>query len=69
VNQRQFERVQCPVCGRSVAAYVPAGYDGQDVRLVPHNTHRRWRRPLSPPTQCVGSDRLLAPLRARHLGV
>lgn len=37
-------RVRCPVCGRSVAAYVPKDGDGSAVRIVKHNGITRVKR-------------------------
>ena len=43
--KRQFERIDCPVCGRRVAAYVPYMGDGTDVKIVPHTSAFQRGRP------------------------
>jgi hypothetical protein len=52
--RREFERVACPCCGRTVAAYIPHLADGTDVKLVPHNV---WPREVA--SQRRVADRLI----------
>jgi hypothetical protein len=55
---REYERVRCPACGRTVAAYVPHMGDGTGLRTMKHNTPVRVI-----PKECRGSRRIIV-LRA-----
>ena len=52
-------KVFCPVCGKRVGAYVPAGGDGSGVRIRKHN-HRAFVR-TTLKVQCEGSFEVVAP--------
>lgn len=54
---RVYERVTCPLCGYPVAAWVPRGGDGSDVKMVKH------RDQLSGEV-CDGSGRLAGESKA-----
>lgn len=34
---REYERVACPGCERTISAYIPHFGDGTGLRVVPHN--------------------------------
>jgi len=48
VRGRRYERIRCPGCQQVIAAYVPQGSDGTDLRVVPHH---------GPSGPCAASDR------------
>lgn len=54
---REYERIDCPGCGRRISAYVPHFGDGTGLRTVRHN--RRERAPRRPPPECPASGRIL----------
>lgn len=58
--RRQFEKVNCPHCGRCISAYIPHRGDGSDVRIVKHK--------ISGPRsadECPAGDQLMAEYKAR----
>lgn len=52
---RAYERIRCPGCQQLIAAYIPHGSDGRDLRLVVHGSGRR----------CAASDRRVVLARGR----
>ena len=54
---REYERVTCPGCLRSISAYIPHFGDGSGLRVVKHNL-----RPASPGREsvaCLYSERII----------
>lgn len=59
---REYERLTCPGCNRSISAYVPHFGDGSGLRVVPHNLlHRRGRS-----VPCPASGRIVVRERGRR---
>lgn len=64
---REYERITCPGCNRTISAYVPHFGDGSGLRVVPHNViapgQLARRRHATRP--CVVSDRIIVRERGR----
>jgi hypothetical protein len=58
--RREFERVTCPACHRTVSAYVPHRADGSDVRIVKHILPKGSR---ARSVECPASDELLGEIQ------
>jgi hypothetical protein len=41
---REYERVKCPGCRRTISAYIPHFADGSGLRVVKHNVLRKRGR-------------------------
>lgn len=54
--RREYERVTCPGCERTISAYIPHRGDGSGLRVVPHI---RPATCIAPGGQCSFSDRII----------
>jgi hypothetical protein len=54
---REFERVTCPGCERTISAYVPHCGDGAGLRVIPHNITKNGR--LCGHARCSVSGRII----------
>jgi hypothetical protein len=53
---RDYERVTCPGCQRTISAYVPHLGDGSGLRVVKHN---RVRATIRGSVKCSYSNRII----------
>jgi hypothetical protein len=53
---REYERVTCPGCQRTISAYIPHFGDGSGLRVVKHNISERRRHPWP---VCEYSERII----------
>lgn len=62
--RREFERVTCPLCRRTISAYIPFRGDGTGLRLLRHGVIGPVRRGRVAP--CIASGRLIMPVGYRQ---
>jgi len=55
---REYERVTCPGCQRTISAYVPHFGDGTGLRVVPHKIPSGRGAALTP-VECGVSNRII----------
>jgi hypothetical protein len=56
---RDYERVDCPGCGRRISAYIPHFGDGSGLRTVKHKAVRLAKRGLGIAKDCPASGRIV----------